>query len=427
MYGANVVRAQRRDRTCYGWCVSQAHSRYAVAIVLLAIGVCSCGTDNGPELAVAPADDAGIDGASPDREDGVANDAIAPDAEQEAETPADGSTASVTVGVTPTPAGSSADGGSSPTEGEALLLAVSSGARAIVVERSWSALADEDGNPNDAAWQALDQLCSFLRTQRRRILLGVKSVDVELDARPSSLRAEPWSAAATTSAMHGVVDRIYATCGEQIAYLSLGLDVDRYVAANPAEIPSFTQFALDATDYARSHPARPPAAGVGWTWSADSWLAEGELDESNVIVTASDVVILSYIPLDSKRHAKPPSNVSSDIAAMAARITSHPIVIQRATYPTSELIGGSEAGQAQFVEAMFASISSRRDRFPFVGAGLLHDPSPEDCLAYAEAQGVPGSPELFAVWCSVGLRSRDGAAKPAFASFVEAAAGLLDP
>jgi hypothetical protein len=47
-----------------------------------------------------------------------------------------------------------------------------------------------------------------------------------------------------------------------------------------------------------------------------------------------------------------------------------------------------------------------------------------ECVQYAASQGMAGSAELFAAWCSVGLRRRDGSDKPAFDSFLAGAAAL---
>ncbi len=386
-----------------------------------------CGQDAAPELPIEPGPDGSTDVVHVDVASEVAADSSDDALDAGPGEDADAAPEPVVVGLTPT-ASASDDGAVSATaDADAILLALSSGARALVVERDWSELASPTAEPPTPAWHEIEQICSLLSEQRRVLFLSVKTVEATADRRPADIVGTAWNQAPTRQELHQLVDQVYAVCGDALGYLSLGLEVDRYLDSHVSLSPPFTQFALDASDYARTHPARPTQAAIGWTWTAGAWLVNDGMKETNALVEASDAVMLTYTPLDASGHAAVPGNVATDLSMLADKIKTHPIVLQRAVYPSSELIGGSEAAQAQFIDALFGAVVAHRARFPFVGAGLLHDPSPEQCVAYAQAQGDPQSAELYAAWCSVGLRDRQGAAKPAFSSFIAAAAGLLEP
>ncbi len=399
-----------------------AHAWWAFpTLVAGVLAIFGCGRDEGTELAVQPAAEAGADATGADASDEA--DSAPEDGGQDAprDAPLEGSSARVLVGLTPTPMVT--DGGGASVA-DAVLTALAAGADALVLERAWSDFDKQGGEGLEDPWEQLDAVCRLMAEQRRGVLLSIKTVDARLDMRPSSITGSSWAQPATRQAMREVIDKVYATCGDELLYLSLGLEVDQFLKSHPLQLPQFVQFALDATDYARNHAARPVSLQTGWTWTVETWLADGGTNESDVLVAASDVVMLSYTPLDAQHHALPPSTASSDLAAIAAKIVAHPIVIQRASYPSDELIGGSESNQAMFVETVLAWVGSNRDRFAFVGVGPLHDPVPMECVQYATSQGMAGSAELFAAWCSVGLRRRDGSGKPAFDSFLAGAAAL---
>jgi len=402
--------------------VRPAHAWWAfITLVAGVLAVLGCGRENGTELAVEPSAEAGADATRADA--GEDADGAPEDGGQDAprDAPVEGSIARVMVGLTPTPMVT--DGGGASVA-DAVLAALSAGADALVLERAWSDLDEQGGEGFDNPWEQLDAVCRLMAEQRRGVLLSIKTVDARLDLRPSGIAGSSWAQPATRQAMHEVIDKVYATCGDELLYLSLGMEVDQFLKSHPLQSPQFVQFALDAIDYARSHAARPASLQTGWTWTAETWLADGGTNESDVLVAASDVVMLSYTLLDAQHHALPPSTASSDLDAIAGKIVAHPIVIQRASYPSDELIGGSENNQAMFVETLLAWVGSHRDRFAFVGGGPVHDPVPMECVQYAASQGMAGSAELFAAWCSVGLRRRDGSDKPAFDSFLAGAAAL---
>lgn len=400
--------------------------------VLVAIACCgaglSCISEDRPEVVLPPGLDAGQEASLQEREDAEEPEGGQDASIEGAAIDGDAETLTTTPGLVPT--ARDATDAESPAElrSEALLMAVSAGARGIVVERDWSALTDASGAPSSQAWAELEAIASFLRERRVEMLLQVRIVDTTIDRRPSGIASSAWNLSATRTAMHALIDRLYATCGEELRTLSLGEQLDVYVQRHPAQASAFTQLAAEALEYAKTHPNKPSLTQVGWTWSAAAWLPPNAgIDSANALLSGSDIVALSYYPLDVTLHARPPSVVAGDIAILVDRIKDKPIVMQHASYPSSALIGGSEDAESQFVEGLFASVQTHRDRFAFVGIASLHDPAPEECLRFAAAQGLPASAELFAFWCSTGLRQRDGTAKAAFASFVAGASASLGP
>lgn len=333
------------------------------------------------------------------------------------------------VGLVPTPQ-SVWDGGTMESaQAEAVLSSLSAGARGLVLSYGWSDLAPASAPEPMSRWAWLRNLGEFLRPKGKVVLLSIRCTDTTVDTRPLSVRGMPWDDANTSQAMHDLIDKLFATMGSEFRYLSLAFEIDQYVAAHPEQQDAVKSFAMDALGYAKSHPSRPSGQRVGVTWSTRVWLGGGwdPVGLRRDLVDASDVLMMSYVPIDNDLRSKTPSLALSEIESLAIAKVDKPIVIHELAYSSSTLIGSSEASQAEFFRGLFPLIGTYRVSIPFVGISGLHDPTPNDCLARSTAKGTPGSAELYAFWCSTGLRTRDGMAKESFTTFLTGAPTFLEP
>ena len=393
-----------------------------MATLLLA----GCSSDPATDVVVDPEQDAGIVDGGEEASDGDAADAPWDGPAEATDATGDAALPSVTVALYPTPAEAGAvDGGTDDgSSSEAVLMALAAGAGGLVVDLDWSQLPqDAEGAPD--SWARLDAMASYLNQERRQLLLAVSVVNASADSRPAALQGQAWTSTATRGAMRDAIDLIYETFGQELAYVSFGMEVDRYLASHPTQAPAFVDFMSETLDYARAHPARPVTTSVGLTWSAASWSDEAvDVSDRDTLADASDAVMVAFYGLDETDHLLPPSKAVADLGALVESIEGRPVVLHRVAYSTSTLLGGSELKQSTFVKELLGMVGEHRDRVPFVGIAMLHDPAPEACLRFAKERRVSSSAELYAFWCSTGLRLRDGAPKVGFSSFLSAATGL---
>jgi hypothetical protein len=398
-----------------------------LAVVLACGAGAGCRGGSPAELVVVPepgpsVSDAALDGIAADGADAGA------EASAEGSDDAGGADAArVIVGIVAN-ARTEADAGEGPgNPAEALVTAMAAGARGFVLAERWSELAGSS-KPVSPAWKGIADQAALLRSNGRVVLFSIRTVNATIDERPVDIKASAWNSLATLGRMHDLLDETFATFGSELGYLSVGNEVDRYLDTHPGERDAFVAFALDAIAYAREHPKRPSDLVVGVTWSAGTWLGKStQPAASEKLAAASAGLMVAYDPLDDALRARAPLEAAAQVASLADLVPGKPIVVERVGYPSSRLISGGEASQAQFVDGLFAAIKDRRARFPFVAVSALHDPPPEECLGYGTAEGQAGSAELYAFWCSTGLRTRTGAAKLAFASYLAGAAMYLDP
>jgi hypothetical protein len=382
----------------------------------------SCASDPATEVRVAiPQYDGG--GADDDGGPSETGDAAAENRDVLAETDAD-VIASMTIALAPTQA-SVMDGGSEgEAKAEALITVLAAGSGGVVLERSWFDMCDPSGAPAPAAWDELGGMLTFVRQQHRVALVSVATVDGVLDRRPEDLRASPWSGIAMRDAVHAMVDATMSVAGEEVVYLSLGMEVDRYLTTYPAQGSAYVAFLLEAVQYAREHGNGPTGLRVGVTWSAATWLPNEEPTAAQQqLQDGMDALMLSFWAFDSDGHALDPETAAATLGSVVDNAGDVPVVLQQVAYASSPLLGSNETRQAEFVRALFGVLEPRIAAVPFIGIASLHDPSQKACVTFAEARGSPDSTELFAFWCSTGLRQRSGPPKDAFDAYLEAASG----
>ncbi len=381
--------------------------------------VWGCSSNPETQVIVPPEDAGNAEVVSDVEQDVVDADQVVPDA---MDAGAEESVWPVIVGLHSTPGVEGDDETVGAAQMDAVLVALAAGARAVVLDVRWADL------PLTAeAWARLGSLGTYLAAERKLLLLSVATVDARADQRPVGHQVHAWSSVMVQQAMHDLIDRMFATFGPELAYVSLGMEVDRYLAANPSEALAFTGFMTQALTYGREHPNKPQGTSLGVTWSTEAWAKGEESLHRGALVEASDVVMLAHDGLDEAKLVREPGESIVHLREAVEVIDDKPVVLHRVSYSTSKLIGGSRAHQSAFVTQLFDLVREKRARIPFVGVATLHDPSLESCSRFVQARDPANSEELYAFWCNVGLRTRQGEAKEAFSAFLSGAPAFLSP
>jgi hypothetical protein len=90
-----------------------------------------------------------------------------------------------------------------------------------------------------------------------------------------------------------------------------------------------------------------------------------------------------------------------------------PVILAEAGYP-SDGCGSDAEGQKRFVQTLFAALKDREAQVPVVNLVWMHDISADQMDTYRRYYG--SDDDCFARYLgSLGLRTRDGQDKPAFA------------
>lgn len=199
-------------------------------------------------------------------------------------------------------------------------------------------------------------------------------------------------------------------------YLSIGNEVDGWLASRPDEIARFAAFVEAART--RIHERHPEVA-VGVTMTYSGAAAHPEILAAMQAV--SDIVAFTYYPLNPDFTVQASAVVADDIAHMVELSNGGPVILQETGYPSGYVPtpnnGSSGDLQAQFVHALFDAIATHPEiRFvTFVQLGEWPDAL---CDFFAGYYAI--SEETFREYlCTLGLRTYSGEAKPAYAVFLE--------
>jgi exo-beta-1,3-glucanase (GH17 family) len=199
-------------------------------------------------------------------------------------------------------------------------------------------------------------------------------------------------------------------------YLSIGNEVDVYLQAHPDEWLAYTGFYQDAVQHVH---AQMPGLSVGVTTTFEGYSVTSAADV-RTLNSSSDVVILTYYPLQDGAQVRAATAPGADLPLMVSLAGDKPVVLQEAGYPSGALNGSSETSQAEFVSNLLQAWHAAGGRIPFLSYFLLYDFDQPTCDAFGVYYGV-ADPAFLSFLCTLGLRTADGTEKPAWAAFVNAA------
>lgn len=330
---------------------------------------------------------------------------------------ADGGAPRVLVSVTPNPAG---DGPPTVSQvAEARLIALAAGSRGVVLRRSPVDLVSEK------AFTQLESETNAYGKNEIAVSFVFTVVDGTARKLESTFDGYAWDDSYVLKAMASRIDQILQRLGGKAPYFFLGRDVDVYLAAHPDERPALETFLGELIGYLRTHALAPPnlRLGVGFSHAGvivpdPSWPK---------LLEASDVAVCSYLPGLGMDMAGSPSDIATDADVLVAKVQGKPIFLEALGFPSSDVVGGSEAKQALFLENFFTMLGPRRSSFEFVNIEGLHDLGPLRCAARATFAGQAAQGPWAAHACSLGLFTADSQPKAAWQAFLNGAAAFASP
>lgn len=305
---------------------------------------------------------------------------------------------------------------------EALQLARDAGARGDMTTYHWHDLEPDQTGYDQRKFDELSQTMERTRQYGLTQFIGIQLINTSKREMPADLTPLAFDDVAVKARFHALLDKVIKPHVGRIKYLSIGNEVDAYLRANPTQWSHYQAFYEDAAQYAKS---LDPVLRIGVTATAAGAISESpsELAKLNQI---SDVVILTYYPLDFNGGARvtvrDPSVVAADFKQMLRVAGSKPLVLQEVGYPaSSSVLGSSQAKQSDFVTQVFAAWQYAGGRIPFLTYFLLHDITPDLCDSFTTYYGANTLPGFKEYLCTLGLRQANGTPRQAWSTLVNEA------
>jgi len=134
----------------------------------------------------------------------------------------------------------------------------------------------------------------------------------------------------------------------------------------------------------------------------------------------SDLIGVSYYPLDGKGNVKDPSVVREDFNAIVSMYKDKPICFYQLGYPSSSVLGSSDARQAEFIREVFRAWDLHATAIRMIDFSWLFDTSESSAGDTGRYYGMSGG-KFSEFIRTLGLLTYTGERKPAFRALKEEA------
>jgi alpha-L-arabinofuranosidase len=195
----------------------------------------------------------------------------------------------------------------------------------------------------------------------------------------------------------------------ELSSLAIGNEIDGYLGTNQRLWQEYTRFFQATSAYAKTkRPNLLVGSKVGF-----GGLTNEAYTLSADLVRASDVVMLTYYPLNADFSVKNPEVVHEDFAKLVALFLDKPIYVLEAGYPSSPLLGSSEEKQADFIREIFRAWDTHTAHIELLDFLWLHDIPPAVVKELGDYYRLKDE-KFLAYLATLGLRTFDGEDKEAF-------------
>jgi hypothetical protein len=242
------------------------------------------------------------------------------------------------------------------------------------------------------------------------LALTITPIDTNRTRLPADLRGRAFDDPEVIARFERLLDYVFSQIPDvELAVLAIGNEVDATLGSDVAAWARYqTFFEATAAHARRLRPNLPVGVKVtmaGLTGET-RWLAQA-------LNAQSDVVLVTYYPLEADFGVRAADVVHEDLAALASLYPDRPIGVLEAGYPSSEKLGSSQALQAEFVRQIMRAWDAQAAGIAMLNFTWLTDAPRASVETWTDYYGLHD--QRFAAYlATLGLRRSDGQSKPAF-------------
>ncbi len=308
---------------------------------------------------------------------------------------------------------------------QAFDLGMTTGAEFITLSLTWDLLEPTKGDyTTGSLMYLLDIANSYYPAKGTKVALGINPIDTVYKGLPAGMTSTDFDSAEVIAQYKLLLDIVFDHIKDlDLACLSIGNEVDIYLAAHPAELAKYHAFYEAAADYARS---KRSGLTVGFK-ATHGGLTGASKTDMKTMNQHSDAVLATYYPLNADFTVKATTAVDADFDAIVAEYPGKTIYFLEAGYPGSATCGSSDDAQADFIVKVFSAWDRHAGSIGAVTFAWLTDLSETKAQEYVTYYGMSGDPNetRFKEYLrSLGLRTYPGAGadKKAFTTLKSEAA-----
>mgnify|MGYP001097219071 CR=1 FL=1 len=247
--------------------------------------------------------------------------------------------------------------------------------------------------------------------------LVIAPIDTNVLHTPEDLRGVAFDDAEMIRRFEAFIDYTLGQLDSvNLVSISIGNEIDAYLGSDPALWSQYEAFYAASVE----HLHRMDPEYIVGTKSMFDGLTQTYTDELASMNVHSDVILVTYYPLESDFSVRAPDTVFGDFERVTALYDQNPIYFLELGYPSSEQLGSSEERQAAFIENVFEAWDHYSESIRVINIAWLHDISQDEVDFFAEYYGLQNR-KFLAFLGSLGLIHTDGTEKAAFVELEEEA------
>lgn len=298
----------------------------------------------------------------------------------------------------------------------------SSGVNVVEVPILWNEMEPAKGQYKDP-YNVLMMSRTFYPKQNMKIALTLGPLDTNNNCMPADLKGKPFNDPEVIARYENATDYEFSQLqGVDIQSISIGNEVDVYLGNDEQKWQQYQAFYSEVGRYLKS---RHPGLKIG-VKSTFAGLTKHNVDQVRSINSESDLVLVTYYPLNDDFTVRGPASPLEDFAKVVALYPNKEIDFRESGYPSSPLLGSSEEKQAEFVKQTFVAWDEQKDHVKLVIFMWLHDASPFQIDTWGRYYGFTDS-KFLAYLGTLGFRTYDGKDKIAWTTFQDQAKARKQP
>lgn len=266
-------------------------------------------------------------------------------------------------------------------------------------------------NPGQFELKALEDRKGTDALLGTQSLITLQTIDTSNRTIPGDLQALPWNDPVLIGRFEKIVEKVCREASPEMKWISLGNEVDVYLASHFSEVETYRPF-LAAGRRAAKRVRPDIKVGVTTTWSglASQSAAIRSLQEG------MDATVFTYYGVGPDFQVLAPASITKALDEMLAVAGTRPLLLQEVGYPASDLLGGGEAGQSAFIKGFFDALRPRSNRIALAVWFIQVDFSPPLVDLFQSYYGLKN--ERFAAFLgTLGLRDSKGKPRQGWKTF----------
>lgn len=271
---------------------------------------------------------------------------------------------------------------------------------------SWD---DIEKSQNQYENESLQIANYYYPLKNTKLVLILNPIDTNTNRMPEYLRSKSFNDPEVIRQFKRLIDYTFSQIQDiELVSVSIGNEIDFYLRNDTKNWREYEEFFKEIKTYIKK---KSPSLKIGTKISFNG-LTITNVEESKSINKCSDVVMVTYYPINADFTVKDTSVVSKDFNDLTEMVEKE-IQFLETGYPSGKLVKSSELKQAEFIHEVFMSWDKHKDKVKVLTLNWLHDRSSDELGYFEEYYGINDKKFVYYLG-SLGFIRHDGKEKQSF-------------